>query len=169
MSHDEFRPLVTLRKAQQRGHTDLLAPQRFETTGLPYLPGNLAGAGWARASRAADPSAGSGEELTGIASGPGVSEGTAQVLTSPVALKEGVIVTYRTDPSWVAVLPFASALLIERGSPLTHVAIAARELGIPTVVQIPGLTAKVKTGTRLRVDGSHGIVQVLSGNGATER
>jgi pyruvate,water dikinase len=70
------------------------------------------------------------------------------------------VVTYRTDPGWVGVLSSATALLIERGSPLTHVAIVARELGVPTIVQIPGLTSRVRTGMRLTVDGAEGTVQI---------
>jgi pyruvate,water dikinase len=73
----------------------------------------------------------------------------------------GILVTYRTDPGWVPALSSASALLIERGSPLTHVAIVARELGIPTVVQIKDLTRHIQTGMRLRVDGAAGSVRIL--------
>ena len=54
----------------------------------------------------------------------------------------------------------AQALLIERGSPLTHAAIVAREIGIPTIVQIPGLTKQVKTGMRLKVDGHSGRIEL---------
>jgi len=54
----------------------------------------------------------------------------------------------------------AQALLIERGSPLTHAAIVAREIGIPTIVQIPGLTQRVQTGMRLKVDGHSGRIEL---------
>lgn len=166
ISNRELRPLVQLRKTQERENSGWEAPHRFETVGLPYWDGNLERAGWRRES--AGPVAPSGEpvrELRGVPCGPGVGEGEAQVLQSPTASGRGVLVAYRTDPSWVSILPLASALLIERGSPLTHVAIVARELGVPTVVQLPGLTATVKTGMRLRVDGSAGTVHVLDGSG----
>ena len=55
-----------------------------------------------------------------------------------------------------------AALLVERGSPLTHVAIVARELGVPTVVQIKNLTAAVRTGMTVDVDGGAGTVTILS-------
>jgi pyruvate,water dikinase len=35
-------------------------------------------------------------------------------------------------------------------------------MGIPTVVAIPGLTARVQSGSRVRVDGTVGTVEVLS-------
>ncbi|MEG8184727.1 hypothetical protein GZH49_40635, partial [Nocardia terpenica] len=44
----------------------------------------------------------------------------------------------------------------------THVAIVARELGVPTVVQLPGITAAVRTGMTIRVDGTEGTVTVLA-------
>ncbi|WPB88608.1 PEP-utilizing enzyme [Streptomyces malaysiensis] len=83
------------------------------------------------------------------------------VTDTPVDVDGGVLVTYRTDPGWVAALPSASALIIERGSPLTHVAIVARELGIPTVVQVKGAVAETETGMRLRVDGGTGTITFL--------
>lgn len=56
---------------------------------------------------------------------------------------------------------FASALLIERASPLTHVAVIARELGVPTVVQIDGLTSAIRTGMTVSVDGARGRITLL--------
>ena len=55
----------------------------------------------------------------------------------------------------------ASGLVIERGSPLTHVAIVARELGVPTVVQVKDVTRELRTGMLVRLDGSAGSVTVL--------
>lgn len=49
------------------------------------------------------------------------------------------------------------------GQPLTHVAIVARELGVPTVVQVKDITKRIRTGMRIRVDGTTGTVTVLSG------
>lgn len=52
-------------------------------------------------------------------------------------------------------------LLVERGSLLSHVAIVAREMGIPAVVSIPGLTNLVHDGDLVEFDGGSGIVTVL--------
>jgi phosphoenolpyruvate-protein kinase (PTS system EI component) len=41
------------------------------------------------------------------------------------------------------------------------VAVVARELGIPTVVQVPDVTRDVQTGQWLRVNGSEGTITVL--------
>jgi pyruvate,water dikinase len=41
------------------------------------------------------------------------------------------------------------------------VAVVARELGIPTVVQVKGATREIRTGMRVRVDGGAGLVTIL--------
>jgi pyruvate,water dikinase len=56
----------------------------------------------------------------------------------------------------------ASALLIERGSMLSHSVIVARELGLPAVVGATGVTKKVKTGDVVELDGTTGIVKIIS-------
>lgn len=158
IAHTELRDLVVLRRRQLAADTALHAPSRFTTRGAPYWSGNLERAGWS-----SGPAAPSGaRELTGVPCCPGVAEGPAVVTDTPRDIGGGVLLTYRTDPGWVTALTSAAALVIERGSPLTHVAVVARELGIPTVVQVKGATTEIRTGTRLRVDGGAGTVTVLA-------
>jgi phosphoenolpyruvate-protein kinase (PTS system EI component) len=52
-------------------------------------------------------------------------------------------------------------LLVERGSTLSHSAVVARELGIPAVVNVPGITRRLRTGMRVRLDGGKGTVEIL--------
>jgi pyruvate,water dikinase len=47
------------------------------------------------------------------------------------------------------------------GAPLSHAAIVARELGIPAVVGTGNATMRLKTGDKVLVDGSQGLVEVL--------
>jgi pyruvate,water dikinase len=47
------------------------------------------------------------------------------------------------------------------GAPLSHAAIVARELGIPAVVGCGNATMRLRTGDVVRVDGSHGTVELL--------
>lgn len=156
--HTDLRSLVELRGRQRAADERLSVPSRFITRGAPYWRGNLERAGFTPG-----PGARTGvRELRGTPCCPGVVEARAVVTDTPVDVNGGVLVTYRTDPGWVAALPSASALVIERGSPLTHVAIVARELGIPTVVQVKGVMTELETGMRLRVDGATGSVTVLA-------
>ncbi|WP_275674181.1 phosphoenolpyruvate synthase [Streptomyces sp. MUM 16J] len=156
--HTELRDLVAVRRRQLAADATLHAPSRFTTRGAPYWSGNLERAGWT-----SGPAARTGaRELRGIPCCPGVAEGPAVVTDTPHDTGGGILLTYRTDPGWVAALPSAAALVIERGSPLTHVAVVARELGIPTVVQVEGATTEIRSGSRLRVDGAAGTVTVLA-------
>jgi pyruvate,water dikinase len=47
------------------------------------------------------------------------------------------------------------------GAPLSHAAIVARELGIPAVVGCMEATLRLRTGDRVRVNGSRGTVEIL--------
>jgi pyruvate,water dikinase len=83
------------------------------------------------------------------------------VVTDPAAahIEPGeILVAERTDPGWVMLFPLASGLVVERGSLLSHSAIVAREMGIPTVVGLEGATAWLKNGDAVLVDGHAGNV-----------
>ncbi|MFT6820368.1 MAG: phosphohistidine swiveling domain-containing protein, partial [Myxococcota bacterium] len=87
--------------------------------------------------------------------------GIARVVTDPRKtpdLNGGILVAHRTDPGWVPLYPTASAILVERGSLLSHSAVVARELGLPAVVGARGLLDWVKDGERIGLDGSTGRI-----------
>lgn len=99
-------------------------------------------------------------------SGTGCSAGTvtarARVIRDPRTerLDPGdILVARHTDPGWIAVFSNASAIVVERGSLLSHSAIVARELGIPCVVGLKDATLWVKNGEQLQVDGATGEVR----------
>jgi pyruvate,water dikinase len=102
--------------------------------------------------------------LKGTPCSPGVVRAKARVVTDPsddLALAGEILVAQRTDPGWVPLFPAASGLLVERGSPLSHSAIVARELGLPTIVNIPGLTRAVTDGDEVEMDGGRGTGRKL--------
>jgi phosphoenolpyruvate synthase/pyruvate phosphate dikinase len=70
-------------------------------------------------------------------------------------------VAERTDPGWIMLFPAAAGILVERGSLLSHSAIVARELGIPAIVSLPGLTAWLTDGDLVEFDGATGVVRRL--------
>lgn len=151
--------LVATRKALHEGYRRLTAPPRFTTVGSRYTSSQLESGGWRHADE--PDQAPIGAVLTGTPSSPGRVTGRAVVAARPEDFSGGVLVAYRTEPGWAAALPFASALLIERASPLTHLAIIARELRVPTVVHIDGLTDAIRTGMTVSVDGTTGRVVIL--------
>ncbi|WP_436498235.1 PEP/pyruvate-binding domain-containing protein [Actinokineospora sp. HUAS TT18] len=106
-----------------------------------------------------------GDELTGWAASPGRHTGRARVVTDPVdaAFAEGeVLVAAATDASWSPLFLRAGAIVVERGGPLSHAAIVARELGVPAVLNLPGATAALD-GRLVTVDGDAGTVVIHPG------
>ncbi len=73
-----------------------------------------------------------------------------------------ILVARHTDPGWIAVFCNASAIVVERGSLLSHSAIVARELGIPCVVGLKGAMDWIVDGETIEVDGATGVVRRLS-------
>ncbi len=105
-----------------------------------------------------------------VKTGTGCSAGhvtaRARVIRDPrtEALQPGdILVARHTDPGWIAVFSNAAAIVVERGSLLSHSAIVARELGIPCVVGLKGATHWIKDGETLSVDGSNGKVERCDG------
>lgn len=104
-------------------------------------------------------------DLKGLPCCPGILEGVVKLISSPqdnLDLNGEILVADRTDPGWVPLYPSISGLLVERGSLLSHSAIVAREMGIPTIVSIPGLTQKLKSGMRVRIDGKAGTIKIIA-------
>jgi pyruvate,water dikinase len=101
--------------------------------------------------------------LVGTAVCAGIVRGSCRLVDDPrgVTPRPGEIVVARsTDPGWVPILMAASGLLVERGSLLSHTAIVARELGLPTIVGIDDLMATVGDGQIVQMDGSSGVVHL---------
>ncbi len=108
-------------------------------------------------------------KLRGTPCCPGVIEGRVRVvheLKDAEGIEGEILVTARTDPGWVPIFPSCKGLLIERGSLLSHSAVVARELGLPTIVGINGgLMNRLKSGDLVRVDAGLGEVTILESAG----
>jgi|CXWL01.1.fsa_nt_gi pyruvate,water dikinase len=108
---------------------------------------------------------GTGKQLKGFGVSPGVFEGPARVILDisdlPTVREGEVLVTPSTGPTFNVILPLLKGLVTERGGALSHAAIVAREYGIPGVVGCRDATTRVKTGARVRVDGTKGEVWII--------
>jgi len=153
----DLRALVSLRRKEFDAYRREEAPaDRFETVGVacrgtPFRRGPaVATAG--------------GSLLQGTGCSPGEVEGTVIALRTPpsdLRLSGQILAAERTDPGWVVFFPCISGLLVERGSLLSHSCIVARELGIPTIVKIPGLLDRISSGRRVKMNGSDGTIRIL--------
>ena len=105
-------------------------------------------------------------EVRGLAASPGVVEGPARYVTSLDEfdqVQEGEILVCRmTNPAWVVLFTKISGLVTEAGGTVSHPAVVAREFGIPAVVGTTNAGERISTGDRIRVNGSTGIVELLS-------
>jgi phosphohistidine swiveling domain-containing protein len=102
--------------------------------------------------------------LAGTAASAGVVEGIARVVTDPgrEILQAGeILVAPFTDPGWTPLFVHAAGLVTEVGGMMTHGAVVAREYGIPAVVSVALAVERIKTGQRIRVNGTRGFVQIL--------
>lgn len=103
--------------------------------------------------------------LTGTPVSAGVIEGVVHVVLDPHAeqLAPGeILVCPATDPAWTPLFLAAGGLVMEVGGLITHGSVVAREYGLPAVVGVHEATTRLKTGQRVRVDGTKGVVVLLS-------
>lgn len=148
-------PLAALRKEEfARYRADAGPDGRFSTRGGVHFGNTF------RAGREPVPS--DAASLRGLGCCPGIVRGPARVIVDPrnAEIEPGeILVAPRTDPGWIMLFPAAAGLVVEHGSLLSHSAIVARELGIPAIVSVGGLTRWVTTGEWLEMDGSTGVVR----------
>jgi len=101
-------------------------------------------------------------EATGAAAGVGAGGGRG---TGPVAFADpalGDVLVVRTlAPDLAPLLPRLAGLVAETGSPLSHLAILAREHGVPVVVGDAGVRDRVAAGDVVVVDGRTGEVALV--------
>lgn len=104
-------------------------------------------------------------DIKGYAASPGIVEGVAKVLRSINdfgEIQEGdILVCPITHPSWSPLFGKISAAVSDIGGTMSHMAIVAREYGMPAVVGTGSATKRIVSGQRLRVDGDRGIVTIL--------
>jgi rifampicin phosphotransferase len=98
----------------------------------------------------------------GSARGAGGGRGTGVVHQGPGTPPAGAVLVVRTlDPDLAPVLPQLGGLIAETGSVLSHLAILAREFGVPTVVGVADALRRFPTGRNVLVDGGTGEVTLL--------
>jgi rifampicin phosphotransferase len=103
--------------------------------------------------------------LVGLPVSAGIVEGRARVIMDIADADlepDDVLVTAYTDPSWTPLFVAIKGLVTEVGGLMTHGAVIAREYGLPAVVGVENATTRIKTGQRIRVDGTTGYVEVLA-------
>ncbi|MFF0202874.1 PEP/pyruvate-binding domain-containing protein [Streptomyces sp. NPDC005017] len=75
---------------------------------------------------------------------------------------DAVLVVRTLDPALAPLLPRLTGLVAQTGSPLSHLAVLAREYGLPAVVGAADAVRSFPPGTRLTLDGRTGEVHPAS-------
>ena len=165
----DLRALVAVRRAawhRQRQQRPL--PRRLETRGLPSL---ATAALLAAPERPAETDLPPAWHWQGLGCAPGLVRAQVSLVADPRRWLDAprqrgsdcpILVAASTDPGWVLLFPHAAGLLVERGSVLSHVAIVARELGLPMVTDLGGITANLAEGDWVEMDGRSGVVRRLT-------
>lgn len=103
--------------------------------------------------------------IYGISCCPGVVKGkvrVAETIEGARNLSGEILVTKRTDPGWVPLFPSCSGLIVERGSLLSHSAVIARELGLPTIVGVSeSVIDKLETGDTVELNATFGEIRII--------
>jgi pyruvate,water dikinase len=150
--------------ADLAGLAEVRRREMERATALPDPPERIITEGPAcAAATLAAPQLATSDERT--RSGTGASAGTVTAVARVIADPRGqsiaageILVARHTDPGWIALFASAGAIVVERGSLLSHSAIVARELGIPCVVGLSDATRWITDGDMLTVDGATGRV-----------
>ena len=130
-----------------------------EALAFPYLPN------WGFPDRFHRVQTQADDRVEGLAASAGVIEGVARVVLSPEQFDQvqrgEILVCQMTNPAWVTLFTKISGLVADAGGASSHPAVLSREFGIPAVIGTSVATQKIKTGDRLRVNGSTGVVEIL--------
>ena len=105
------------------------------------------------------------KNLRGACAFPGKVTGTVRIIIDPRKennFKQGdILVTGMTRPEYLPLMKKASAIITDAGGMLSHAAISARELKIPTIVGTMSATKMLKDNDIVEVDATKGVVKKL--------
>ena len=108
---------------------------------------------------------GKSDILSGMPASPGTVEGLARVVNTTDdldLLQEGeILVATAISPSWGPVFGKIRGTVTDIGGMMSHAAIVCREYGLPAVTGTGSATSRIKTGQRIRVNGTSGEVTFI--------
>ncbi|MBU0707348.1 hypothetical protein KKG41_03175 [Patescibacteria group bacterium] len=103
--------------------------------------------------------------LKGIIACPGIAKGVVRITNNTKSIKlikKGeVLVANNTTPDYVPAMKKAAAVVTEQGGITGHASIVSRELNIPCIVGVEGITKVLKNGQKVEVNAIRGIINIL--------
>jgi phosphoenolpyruvate synthase/pyruvate phosphate dikinase len=102
--------------------------------------------------------------LRGLPGSPGKVTGPVFRVLDPADFarfpRSAILVARTTNPAWTPLFYSAAGLITESGGPLSHGAVTAREMGLPAVMSVRGVLARLVDGQVVTVDGTQGVVRL---------
>src|SRR4030095_9605602 len=108
---------------------------------------------------------GTDEDLRGQPVSGGCVEAEVVVVCDPGDFRHmrrgAILVAPATDPSWTPLFTLAAGVIVEVGGVLSHASPIAREYGLPALANVKHATKRLRTGDRVRLDATNGVIQRL--------
>ncbi len=150
----DWKSLIAGRRTERKEHATYQVPDTIRDDG------------WERDNAARQqPPRTTSIPLSGTPVSTGYAEGLVCLLLSPDEFRKvkrgDIIVAPVLDPGMAPVFSLAAGLVAEMGGTLSHGAIIAREYGLPTVVNVLGVTKLLKDGEHIAVDATRGLLWPL--------
>ena len=105
------------------------------------------------------------QQIKGTAGSRGEVIGIARVIKTLAGIKQfkpgDILVTEATNPAWTPIIHAASGVVTDIGGALCHAAIVCREYDTPAVVGTKNATTLIKSGDKIKVNGTLGVVEIL--------
>jgi len=106
-----------------------------------------------------------GVELKGRVAYQGHVRGTAKLIFDQRDFHKfepgDILIAPNTRPEYLPIMRHASAVVTEEGGLTSHAAIVARELNVPTIVGVQGVTLQIKESDTIKVDATTGVIQKI--------
>ena len=159
----DWRALVAARRAEHRRQQTLRPPP---TIGAPPPAEEERETRPEQQDDSEQPTLTSEEEarllVRGEAGSAGVATGRVRLIPRTVTVPDvapgEILVSNNAGPLWTPVFPTVAAIVLDEGALFQHAMGAAREYGIPGVLQTKEATAVLQEGQLITVDGNRGLV-----------
>ena len=159
----DWRALVAARRAEHRRQQALHPPP---TIGAPPPADDKQERRPEEQDDSEQPTLTSEEEarllVRGEAGSAGVATGRVRLIPRTVTVPDvapgEILVSNNAGPLWTPVFPTVAAIVLDEGALFQHAMGAAREYGIPGVLQTKEATAVLEEGQLVTVDGNRGLV-----------
>ncbi len=159
----DWRALVAARRAEHRRQQALRPPPAI---GAPPPAEDKQERRPEEQDEAEPPALTSDEEarllVRGQAGSAGVATGRVRLIPRTVTVPDvapgEILVSNNAGPIWTPVFPTVAAIVLDEGALFQHAMGAAREYGIPGVLQTKEATAVLQEGQLVTVDGTRGLV-----------